>query len=38
MFPSLYGDPAAYDRIHPVEADEVLFWADRLGDVPGPVL
>ncbi len=38
MFPSLYADPAAYDRMFPAREDEVLFWADRLAPPPGPVL
>ena len=38
MFPSLYGDGAAYDRMFPGQGDEAAFWAQRLGPAPGPVL
>jgi SAM-dependent methyltransferase len=38
MFPSLYADPAAYDRMFPPGEDEVRFWTERLGPAPGPLL
>ena len=38
MFPSLYADPAAYDRMFPAAEDEVRFWTERLGPAPGPLL